>query len=76
MTLLDPRGRRAEATASIQEFFAPTNHWPSVDVVAGFMILYKCGEQKPERFEAKVGPYRADGRLPRYGALCLDDLGP
>jgi len=76
MTLLDRGGRRAEATASIQEFFAPTNHWPNVDVVAGFTILYKCGEREPERFEAKVGPYRDRGRLPHYEALCLDDLGP
>jgi hypothetical protein len=25
---------------------------------------------------ASVGPYSEHGRLPRYKALCLDDLGP
>jgi hypothetical protein len=76
VTLLDGRGQRAKATASIQEFFAPTDHFSNVEVVAGFTVLYTCGEAKPQRFVARVGPYHEHGHLPRYKALCLDDLGP
>jgi hypothetical protein len=76
VTLLDGSGQRAKATASIQEFFAPTDHVSNVEVVAGFTVLYTCGEAKPQRFVARVGPYHDHGRLPRHKALCLDDLGP
>jgi hypothetical protein len=76
VTLLDGRGQRTKATASIQEFFAPTDHFSNVEVVAGFTVLYTCGEAKPQRFVARVGPYHEHGHLPRYKALCLDDLGP
>jgi hypothetical protein len=76
VTLLDGNGQRAKATTSIQEFFAPTDHFRNVEVVAGFTVLYTCGEAEPQRFVAGVGPYSEHGRLPRYKALCLDDLGP
>jgi hypothetical protein len=76
VTLLDGSGQPAKATASIQEFFAPTDHVSNVEVVAGFTVLYTCGEAKPQRFVARVGPYYDHGRLPRYKPLCLDDLGP
>jgi hypothetical protein len=76
VTLLDGNGQRAKATASTQEFFAPTDHFRNVEVVAGFTVLYECGEAEPQRFVARVGPYFEQGRLPRYKALCLDDLGP
>jgi hypothetical protein len=59
-----------------RSFFAPTDHFRNVEVVAGFTVLYKCGEAEPQRFVARVGPYSKHGRLPRYKALCLDDLGP
>jgi hypothetical protein len=76
VTLLDGNGQPAQATASIQEFFVPTDHFRNVEVVAGFTVLYKCGEAEPQGFAAQVGPYSEHGRLPRYKALCLDDLGP
>jgi hypothetical protein len=76
ITLLDGSGQRAKATASVQEFFAPTDHFSNVDVVAGFTVLSRCGVGKPQRFAARAGPYNQRGRLPRYKALCLDDLGP
>jgi hypothetical protein len=76
VTLLDGIGQPAKATASIQEFFAPTDHLRNVEVVAGLTVLYECGEAEPQRFAARVGPYSEYGRLPRYKALCLDDLGP
>jgi hypothetical protein len=76
VTLLDGSGQPAKATASIQEFFAPTDHLSNVEVVAGLTVLYTCGEAKPQRFVARVGPYHDHGRLPRHRALCLDDLDP
>jgi hypothetical protein len=76
LTLFDGSGQRAKATASVQEFLASTDHFRNVEVVVGFTVLYKCGEAEPQRFVASVGPYSEHGRLPRYKALCLDDLGP
>jgi hypothetical protein len=76
LTLLDREGLPAEATASVQQSFAPTTYSPNVDVIVGFTVLYRCGEPKPAIFRAGAGSYHAGGRLPRTDRECLNDLGP
>jgi hypothetical protein len=76
LTLLDRQGHPVEATTNIQEGFRPTTYSPNVDVIAGFVVLYKCGAAKAAIFRAGAGSYHAGGRLPRSDTECLNDLGP
>jgi hypothetical protein len=76
LTLLDREGLPAEAATNIQQAFRPTTHSPNVEVFAGFAVLYKCGEAKPETYVAEAGSYHTGGRLPRTDAECLNALGP
>jgi hypothetical protein len=76
LSLLDRAGLPANARANVQDAFAPATHSPNVDLIAPFAVLYKCGEAKPELYDAEAGSYRGGGRLPRSDAECLNDLGP
>ncbi len=76
MSLFDRKGHPVQATVGIQQAFGRTSLSPNVEVIAGFTVVYLCGERKPVRFVAEAGPYPARGRLPRDYGLCLDDLGP
>jgi hypothetical protein len=76
MSLFDRKGTPVQATVGVQSAFAPTSLSPNVEVIAGFTVVYLCGERKPVRFVVEAGPYPARGRLPREYGLCLDDLGP
>jgi hypothetical protein len=76
LSLLDRDGRPAGGAANIQQSFRPATHSPSVEVIAGFAVVYECGKPKPVLYGAEAGSYHGGGRLPRTDAECLKDLGP
>jgi hypothetical protein len=75
ISVFDRKGKRVQATVLIQRAFAPTTLSPNAEVIAGFNLVYLCGERKPVRVVAEAGAYPARGQLP-HGYACVDDLGP
>jgi hypothetical protein len=71
VSLFDRNGDPVEASAGIQQAFAPTDLSPGVEVIAGLQVNYLCGERRPRLLVAEARPYVCGGgyRRPSEPAL-------